>query len=332
MIQVPHDEKVNFCWFTDIHLSAIAPGRRKDNYRAALMKKLTFCKDLTWAIKGVALVGGDVFHVKNRKSEANPLSLINESIDMFGSFPTGSVYGAVGNHDMLADSLTTLKDQPLGVLIESGVYYDLSVNPELFVSQDGNVRVLVQAYDYTEDHDALVQALVHPEPSEHVGAYRVAIVHAGGNPGPSRNQFGYHTIGYDELKGNPYDLILWGHDHTRIETEVVGKTTHINLGSIARAALVQDEVERPVVAVVCSFSKQGLKILEKEVPTTPLKAAFEIADRKHRKLESSDDVTSFFDEVDSALAEVDSEDPREIMKAICDDAAVIKLLEEVCEL
>jgi DNA repair exonuclease SbcCD nuclease subunit len=333
--RVSHPSKVNFTFITDIHLSARVPGRRRDNYRAAIMEKLELSRQLTEKVKGRCLCGGDVFHVKRPGSDANPHSLVRELIELIQKFPGGAWWGAVGNHDISQNNINTLPEQPLGTVIAAEVFKDLSAERAFFVNDE--VAVAVDAFDYYEDSDIVIRNIMadeEPWPAKLDGLkkFRVAIVHASGNPGGSRDFFGHKTIGYDQLVGCGYDVMLWGHDHWRTETVEVGGCTHVNLGSLARAALSSDEVDRPVVVPVISFSTEGVKIVEKELPVKSLELAFTIEDNAVRKAEKSDEVKSFFEEVDDTVGEIETDDAREALKQLTDDQEVIDLIGEVCEL
>jgi hypothetical protein len=74
-------------------------------------------------------------------------------------------------------------------------------------------------------------------------------------------------------------FLLWGHDHSRKETETVGNITHVNLGSMARAAFSYDEKDRPVVATILSFAQDGIRYKEKDIPVKPLEVVFVHADK-----------------------------------------------------
>jgi hypothetical protein len=145
--------------------------------------------------------------------------------------------------------------------------------------------------------------------------------------------FGERKIGYSELENLDYDFLLWGHDHSRHETETVGKITHINLGSLARAAFASDEVERPVVATTLSFATGGIDYREVPIPVKPLEIAFTVADKGVENVASTDEVTEFFAEMDEAVGGIESSDPREVLMQLCpNDKPLLDLVIQLCEL
>jgi len=331
VVKLAHS-RVNFVWITDLHLSAIPPGRRGDDYAEVVFNKLKFVRELTDKLNGVCLVGGDVFHNKYPKSPGNSLGLIEESIHLFSSFPLGKVWGTIGNHDISNDRLETLPNQPLGILIAAGVYHNLVNNPVLFVNQDESVKVSVETFSYAGGEQTLKNILAagprHPE-----AKYRVGIVHAYGMPGNGGTIFGEPKIGYNQVKGADFDYLLWGHDHSRTETEEVGGITHIRFGSMARAAFSYDEKERPVSAAIISFAQDGIRYKEKPIPVQPLEVVFVHADKGVEKVGKSSTVLDFFSQMDDAVEGIETSEPREVLKTLAgDDPKLLQLVLELCNL
>lgn len=111
----------------------------------------------------------------------------------------------------------------------------------IFTNNDASVKVLVDSFMYAEEDITLERALNAPPCPDDV-QYRIGILHAYANPGNAGSMFGHRTLGYHEFAESDYDLILWGHDHSREKTITDGNTTHIRLGSLSRASLAEDEV------------------------------------------------------------------------------------------
>jgi hypothetical protein len=159
------------------------------------------------------------------------------------------------------------------------------------------------------------------------------VVHAYGGPGKGGEYFGERTIGYDETSGADFDYLFWGHDHGREETVKVGNITHIRLGSLARAALDNDEKERPVALAVLSFRTDGVKYKEVVVPVKPLEETFVVADQAVRKIEKSEEMKEFFTKMEEAVEGVETSDPAEALKLLCpDDPKLLSLAKELCGL
>ena len=328
-----HHDKVNFVYSTDWHVSSLPPGRRQDDYQGAILDKVKFICDLTHKIHGVGLCGGDVFHVKNPKSQANGFSLLFPLLRLLRQFPTGQVYGSIGNHDLTYDRMDSLPQQPLGLLVAAGVYYNLNDEPVLFVNEDESVKVLVETFPYQHGAETLATLLATGARPAGVN-FRVAIVHAYGEPGNGGDMFGEPKIGYNQIKHLDYDYMLWGHDHSRHETVEVGNVTHINLGSLARAAYDYDELDRPVVATILSFAKDGIRYKEKEIPVSPLNIAFKAVDKPVEDISKSDEIKEFFAAMDEQVSDIEATDPSEVLKLLCpaDEQPLLSLVKELCEL
>ncbi len=329
MTRIQHD-KVNLTFITDLHMSAVPPGRRGDDYAEAIFAKLKFVRDLTEKLNGVCLVGGDIFHNKVAKSPGNSLAMIELLIRVFGSYPLGKVWGTVGNHDLFADRMDSINSQPLGLLIAAGVYHNLVNDPVLFVNQDESVKVSVETFPYAGGEQTLKNILA-AGPRRPDVTHRVGVVHAYGEPGNGGTLYGEPKIGYNQVSHLDFDFLLWGHDHSRKETETVGNITHVNLGSMARAAFSYDEKERPVVAAILSFAQDGIRYKEKDIPVKPLEVVFVHADKGVERAGKSSNVLDFFSQLDEAVDGIEVSEARDIAKQLCgDDLKLLQLFLELC--
>jgi DNA repair exonuclease SbcCD nuclease subunit len=338
VIKLEHD-KVNFVFSTDQHLSSIPPGRRADDYQEAILGKMRFQSDLAHKLKGVCLGGGDVFHHKKPRAQGNSLGLIEATAKLLKSFPLSKMFGAVGNHDLSWDSSDSLPHQPLGILIASGLYHDLTRVPVIFTNKEESVCVLVESFPYMSEADLLATLRINPSRPGGVD-YRVGILHAYGHPKPDEATFGtsgipYNPIGYSQLEDLDYDFVCWGHDHSRKETVTVGNATHVHLGSLARAALNMDEVDRPVSLALLSFSEKGMAYKELPIPVKPLEVIFTMADKGMEKVgNKTGEMSAFFSVMDDAVEGITSSDPKQVLKELCppEEPKLYDRAVEVCEL
>jgi len=325
--------RVNFVWTTDWHFTDVPPGRRHDDYRLALLDKLAYVRNIVEKMHGVALCGGDVFHHKKPSHPGNSLRLIIELIAALRRFPYEKVFGAVGNHDISFDRMDSLPRQPLGLLMAVGAYHDLNKEAMIFTNQDESIKVQVETFPYAEGAET-IQNILTAGPRQPGVKHRIGIVHAYGHPGDAGDMFGTRTIGYNELKGNDFDVLLWGHDHSRHGVDEVGKTTHVNLGSLARAAFSYDELDRPVVAAILSFQPDGTwQYGEKPIPVKPIDQVFAAADKGVETVAKSEEIKEFFADMDETVSGIEINDPREVIKELCkDDPKLESLILEVCDL
>jgi hypothetical protein len=336
-VKLPHT-KINLVYGTDFHLSANPIGRRSDDYQAAILGKIKFMSDLTHKLKGIGLCGGDVFHYKAPRSAGNTLGLIESTARAFSQFPFGKLFGTAGNHDLNFDRMDSLPHQPLGVLIAAGVYHNLVEEPVIFTNEDDTVKVLVQTFPYCDEKE-LLPLLLNSGPKPLGVDYRVALLHAYGHPDPSNatwgsSGIGYDPIGYDQVAHLEYDFMCWGHDHSRKETVTVGNVSHINFGSLARAAYNTDEVDRKVCIGVMSFEKDAVRFMEKEVPVKPLDVVFTTADKGMDRVAKSEEVVDLFTDMDTAVDGIETSDPKEVLTQLCpaEEPEVLHLALDFCEL
>jgi len=344
-VKVEHETKVNLVFATDIHLAAKPPGRRQGTYSEEILDKLSYVSALGHKLRGAVLCGGDFFHAKSPQSGSNTLGLIHDAMAVLQGMPTGAIYGPAGNHDISNDNMDSLPNQPLGLLIRAGAYCDV---PVIFEAQDGT-RVLVDSYYYEDGNVIKGKILKRSEELkkeiEDCGQpllayedlpwhYAVAVVHAFNKRGGDDLMFGAdYFLGWSDLQDTVYSAYLWGHDHARKGINRVGDGPyHVQLGSLARAALSSDEIDRPVSAAICSFSREGVKVMEQEVPVKPLHLAFHTASLQVEKVESREDVKEFLSELESHAKAVDSENPMEILRSLTNDTDIIATIMEVCEL
>lgn len=324
--------RVNLVYTSDWHLTEVSPSRRKDDYRNAILGKIEYVRGLVERLNGAGLCGGDVFHYKQPRHPGNSFRLLIDTINLLRRFPQGCIYGSVGNHDLSFDRMDSLSHQPLGLLVELGVYHNLNTDPVMFVNQDESVKVTVETFPYLDDGRAL-EAILGAGPRLPGVNYRIGIVHAYGHPGGAGSLFGEPTIGYDQLKDADFDFLLWGHDHSREETQQVGNVTHVRLGSLARAAFSYDEVDRQVMAAILSFAPDGVRFKEQPIPCNPLEVAFQTADKGMEKIAKADDIKAFFEGMDEQVAGLDTTDTKEVIKQLCaDDPKLLNLILELCEL
>jgi DNA repair exonuclease SbcCD nuclease subunit len=324
-------ERINLVWSTDWHLSATPPGRRADDYLAAILAKLEFVRQVTQRVQGIALCGGDVFHIKSARHPANSLSMLALATKSLRLFQTGMVYGSVGNHDLgWGERMDSLPGQPLGVLLAAGAYYPLWEDPILVHNGMLGLAVQVESFPYGHAEETLERIMAsrrHPSAKWHVG-----IVHAYGGP-EGGSYWGEKTIGYDQVAGSDFDFLLWGHDHSSKGVNRVGSTTHIQLGSLARAALDSDQEERPVVIAVVSLAREDSKVREIAVPVKPLEEVFAVADQGVRKVEKSDEMRRFFAGLEEKVGGIEAADPTEALKELCkDEPRLLALVRELCGL
>lgn len=334
--------KVNLVVLKDIHISANPPGRRRGSYCQEILDKLTWAGNLAHQVHGHVLSAGDMFHTKDYRSPNNSIAMLNALGDVLHGYPAGRLFGVVGNHDIMADNLETLPRQPLYNLEMADAFWNLSTNSVIFESEGAEggapIRVRVDGYNYEADARVIMEALQTAAPDPTCD-YRVAVIHAFGCTGKSQPMYGEFAIGFDDLTTTPYDVFAWGHDHKPKGIIEVGKQRHLYLGSLSRAALTADELDRVVTVPVVSFSAEGIKTLELDVPVVPLEMAFHTAALEVERVDTRADVmeqkaatTAFMDDLQGHTEAIESEDPMEVLRSITTDTAIITEIQNACDL
>src|SRR5271157_1179336 len=109
---------------SDIHICDINPRARTDDFKETILEKIDQIRIACQKLKADAfIIAGDLFNLKNPNK--NTHSLVRELIEVFKKFKC-PVYMIPGNHDLMGNSLESLKDQPLGVLFASGAVINLA--------------------------------------------------------------------------------------------------------------------------------------------------------------------------------------------------------------
>ena len=196
----------------DPHLEARVPGFRKDDYPRTILAKLRWALDYAKQEKLFPLILGDLFQLPRN----NPNWLIVELLEMFDQ-PIAGVYG---NHDVHESELNT--HDSLSILCESNRLILLSERQQLKAKIGSRTvviggtswgRNLPHELNLTDVVDPLVVWLSHHD----------LIVP------------GYEEVGNVKLDVSlPFDILINGHIHRRLENYHLGKTTVLTPGNITR--------------------------------------------------------------------------------------------------
>jgi hypothetical protein len=264
---------------SDEHLADLAPGFRKDDYRAAILSKLEWQGGFAERFRANAFMrGGDFLHVKAANKTTMRTLAMAARIHRKYPCPT---YAIAGNHDMSNNDPTTVPGQPLGVLLESHVFNLLKEQ----TFEDGSMKVRVVGVEYTTDLDVDgLQTLVKKKDEN----YTVAFVHALAAMAPEekiQSFFHERVFDYRDLvfEGCP-DVYIFGHYHK--DQGIVDHlgVKFVNLGAISRGALTFENLERKPKIASLKFNSQGVSVEEHVVPHADAANVFDLELKK--KLES----------------------------------------------
>lgn len=235
-------------WRTDVHLSERNPRSRTDNWREAIMNKLRQVGRIADEIGAEAVLdGGDFFDIKS--PSRNSHDLIREVAELHAEYPC-PVYANVGNHDCVYGDYTYLPQQPLGVLFSTGVFKRLFDEHEVTFNKDGvKVRVVGIPYHGTKyDMDRFKNIKKGDED------YLVCIAHVLASKKGGSMFENEDIVKYSDLKQYDPDVWLFGHWHKdQGVTEIATGKWVVNVGSLSRGALVQDDMDRKPCAIELNF-------------------------------------------------------------------------------
>ena len=267
---------IRLVWRTDVHMSDVAPSSRKDDWTDTVAGKLRQV-GLVAARVGAAAVldGGDFFHVKS--PTRNSHSLTRRVAEIHATYPCPT-FGNVGNHDCVYGDYSYLDQQPLGVLFASGVYGRCYDEHEVFFGPSGDsvrafpfhrrngwvdgdpfeargsrkdipiVRVVGVPYHGTT-YDMGRFSRIERGAEDHL----VCMAHLLASPSGGSMFEGEDIVRYADLSAFAPDVYLFGHWHKdQGVVELAGKKI-VNIGSLTRGSLSQDEMARKPACAVLTF-------------------------------------------------------------------------------
>ena len=299
------DTSIKLVWRTDLHLADKAPQSRVDDWTETLLGKLNQVGEIAREVGAAAVLdGGDFFHVKS--PTRNSHSLTHRAVAAHAEYPC-PVFATIGNHDVKYGDYSFLAEQPMGVLFETGVFNRCYDEHEVFfVHQSGNMLPSVFPFDKKggwvngnpfsipkDQRGPIVRVKGIPYHGVHYDAdrfnniekgeedYLVVIAHvlasqAGGTMFESED-----IVTYGHLKGHPASAWCFGHWHKdQGVTEITPGKWVVNVGSLSRGSLHQDELQRIPSVAILKFTNQGIEIEQRNLDVLPPEKVFDISGRQ----------------------------------------------------
>ena len=242
---------ITLVWRTDVHMADEPPQSRTDDWTATILGKLDQVGQIATKVKANAVLdGGDFFHVKS--PTRNSHELVRRVTNLHASYPC-PVYGNVGNHDVKYGSMEYLSESPLAVLFESGTFRRLYDEHEAVFEQDGvKVRVVGIPYHGTTYDMNRFTSIVKGDED-----YLVVMVHCLASAKGGTMFEAEDVIGYSQLVNLDPDVWCFGHWHKdQGITEIARNKWVVNVGSLSRGSISQDDMNRTPTCVVMRASKQ----------------------------------------------------------------------------
>ncbi len=292
---------INLVWRTDVHLSDRAPSSRTDDWADAVFDKLGQVRDLAREVNAAAIIdGGDFFHIKS--PGRNSHALVNRTAEHHSTYPC-PVYCTPGNHDAVYGDYSFLPQQPLGVLYSTGVFKRLYDEHEAVFRRSGGFTVRVVGIPYhgtTYDMERFT-SIEKGDEDILICVAHVLASHKGGTMFE-----GEDIIKYADLVDTAPDVYLFGHWHKDQGVKEIGGKQFVNIGSLTRGSLSQDNMDRIPSAAVLRCTEQGVEIEVKPLNVRPAEEVFDVEGRA-RQVKRQVEMDSFVEAIREALQPAEGE-------------------------
>lgn len=246
---------MKFIHTNDWHFALKNPVSRTDDYNAELFGLLDQIHQLVVHIKpGALLMAGDIFHEKGRALWSVVAQLLEWGQRVNQTCP---ILFVPGNHDQTHDRWESRSETPVGALIASGIFQDVSRQsyPEGWRGRVYLPKIYGVPWPDGGRPDAFAQV---PPDAEVVLAHGFAT--ETGEP-----RYGQFAHTYRELAKQAPGVRLWhfGHDHSDsgVFTCLNGAKI-INIGALCRGALEQDNLTRQVKVAISELSPSGVTVTQ----------------------------------------------------------------------
>jgi DNA repair exonuclease SbcCD nuclease subunit len=262
-------------------MSDVSPSSRTDDWTATVLDKLRQVGQVATKVGAQAVLdGGDFFHIKS--PSRNSHDLVRRVAELHRTAYPCPVYANVGNHDCVYGDYSFIDQQPLGVLFATGVFRRLYDEHEVvFTTEDEDadpvkVRVVGVPYHGTSYDMERFRSIRKGDED-----FLVCVAHVLASPKGGTMFEGEDIIKYSELLDFDPDLFLFGHWHKDQGVTEVGGKTIVNIGSLTRGSLSQDEMDRKPACAVLTFEKG--KPVQVNVVRLKVKPAAEVFDVEGRQ-------------------------------------------------
>jgi len=283
---------------TDVHMSDRAPGSRTDDWTETLLDKLRQVGAIAREVNADAVLdGGDFFDVKS--PSRNSHALVRAVAEVHRAYPC-DVWATVGNHDCVYGDIGYLDQQPLGVLFATGVFqrlYDEHAAMLGGTPEAPQVRVVGIPYHGTA-YDLERFKGIEKEGADHL----VVVAHVLASPKGGQMFEGEDIVKYADLPKLSPEVGTWMFGHWHKDqgiTEVAEGVRVVNIGSLSRGALIQDELDRKPSVVIMRFG-EDVSLEVRELDVAPAEEVFDIEGRARKEVRS-EVMEAFVDSLQTTL-------------------------------
>lgn len=296
-------DKIRFVTFTDIHISSVNPSSRKGNFEQDVYDKLEQVKIIGEKVEADFFIcAGDLFNLK--APMRNPHALNSRLINLFKSFPA-PIYATEGNHDLRQDSYETFDEQPLNVIYAS----DALIQARNIKKTTNNITYRIRSIPFQEEPDLSAIERANDDVDLSIFIMHLYATLDGGM------LFKTKLFSYNEIAQLKDDIFVLGHYHVDQGIETLtefGKPQHfVNVGSITRGTLSDEDVKRlPKVAVITVTKDNGKIVIENDIirlKVKPVEEVFDLVVHEREKKEQKE-AQEFVSKLKTEMVEVPKED------------------------
>lgn len=241
---------IRILWRTDVHCCDQTPSSRTDDWGETVLGKLTEVGEIARAHNCDAVLdGGDFWNDKTPIRTSH--RMVTRVAAVHSHYPC-PVYCNVGNHDVRLAQIDNLDESPLETLFASGVFRRLYDEHELVLEREGvKVRVVGVPYHGPRYDLERFKRIERRDEDWLVCAAHVLASPQGGEMFKNEDILRYSEL--SELMPG-VDVFLFGHWHKNQGIEAIGGGKFVvNVGSLTRGSLTQDNLERKPGVVVMGF-------------------------------------------------------------------------------
>lgn len=289
---------VTLVWRTDVHLADKAPQSRTDDWASSVLDKLMQVGEIAREVKADAVIdGGDFFHIKT--PSRNSHELIQRVAAVHDEYPC-PVFGLTGNHDVKYGDPEFIDESPLGVLFATGVFRPFGGDMDVVFEGGGlKVRLCGIPYHGKKYDENLIRGFIKRDEDYLFVAAHLLASQSGGE------MFGSEDIvRYSDLTGLDPDVWAFGHWHKNQGVTTLGGKHIINIGSLTRGALSEDDMKRIPEVAILRFTDKGIDIERRQLEVEPAEEVFDIESRVKQEARKMT-VDAFVDSVTKALGKQD---------------------------
>lgn len=310
---------INLVWRTDVHMADRGPSSRRDNWTETVLDKLQQVYDIAKEVGAVAVLdGGDFFDVKS--PARNTHELVRQCIDHHAAYDIPT-FVTPGNHDAVYGDYSFLPQQPLGVMYSSGAFKRLYDEHEaVFTDKSGQkVRVIGIPYHGKTYDLAKFRSIVKGDEDVLICVAHVLASEKGGTMFEAED-----VIQYASLLDTAPDLYCFGHWHKDQGVTVLEGKTFVNIGSLTRGSLSQDNVQRRPACAVISCERGRVSVDVRRLNVKPPEEVFDV-DARARQVRQQVEMDAFVTKIKKALTtEGRGDDLHTTLNALSDVPAEVK--------